>query len=137
MAIDKEGNKTMVTICDRNSDDMFFLSRDGDIEITSYGYPKLEDGSLYYYADQVWLGGREIPDNFGRNQTDILFIRLCHIVSLYLLGQEDTFKLLSCKKVGDQYVARLELTGMTLEYELEFMVELIEKMCSAGGNNHD
>ena len=115
----------MVTICGRNSDEMFFLTRDGDIEITSYGYPKLEDGSLYYYADQVWLGGGQIPDNFGRNQIDIQFIRLCHILSICL--QEETFKSLSCKKVGEKYIARLELTDETLEMALAEMVALFEK----------
>ena len=138
MTIDKERNNIMKTIGGWNSENMFFLTRDGDIEITTFGYPKCENGGLYhYYRQGIDVQNLNELDEFGRNRIDRQFIRLCGFVFGYLMNNENTFQSLSCKKVGDQFVARLELTGMTLEYELEFMVELIEKMCSAGGNNHD
>ena len=124
----------MVTICGRNSDEMFFLTRDGDIEIIQVGYPKYVHGGLYHYARQsIEADSKEEFDAFGRNYTDRLFIRLCDAVFGYVMGKEDTFKSLSCRKDGERYIARLELTGMTLEYELGFMVDLVTKLSQTKG----
>ena len=126
----------MRTIFGWNADNMFFLTRDGDIEITTVGFPKSaepEPGTLYHYANQCLLDrkldDKDANDEFGRNYTDKMFIRLCETVFVYLTGKEDTFRSLTCRKDGEKYIARLQVTGMTLEYELEFMVELVEKMC--------
>ena len=131
----------MTTICGRNSDDMFCLTRDGDIEITSTGYPgskghAYHKGSLYYYARQgIEADSKEELDAFGRNITDRLFIRLCECVFGFVMGKEDTFKSLSCRKSDNgKYIARLEMVGMTFEYDLGFMVELIEKFLKTEGN---
>lgn len=116
-----------------DKDNVFFLTREGRVEIISYGYPKLEDGSLYYYADQVWLGGDQIPDKFGRNQIDSLFIRLCYRLSIYLLGKEDTFKSLRCEKIAangtddEYYRVWLELTNETQSLSLAGMIEYLEQ----------
>ena len=122
----------MVVICGRNSDDMFFLTRDGDVEITSYDYPERKKGGLYHYAWQgIETNSQEELDAFGRNYTDRLFIRLCDTVFGMVMGKEDTFKSLSCKKVGDQYVVRLELSDETLELELTEMIAVLEQRCRA------
>jgi hypothetical protein len=110
-----------------NKDNVLFLTKEAHVEITTYGYPKLEDGSLYYYADQVWLGGDLTPDRFGRNQIDAQFIRLCYKLSLYFLGKEDTFKRLTCTKeqpVGDRYIVRLQTSDEDLRMELSEMYAL-------------
>jgi len=106
-----------------DKDKFFFLTRDGDIEVTEYD-------KLFYFGNQCLAGSRvtEQIDEFGRNYTDKLFIRLCLIAHIYLVGKEDTFKSLSCRKDGERYIARLELVGMTLEYELGFMVDLVERL---------
>jgi hypothetical protein len=131
----------MTTICGRNKDGLFFLTRDGDIEITSVGFPDQGQKGLAHYEQQyVCAYSKEEFDEFGLNHTDRLFIRHCAAVfDIVKWVDEDegkyTFKSLSCKKIsdwqGERYIARLELSGMTLEYELGFMVELIEKMYSA------
>ena len=133
------GNKTfefnvtiMVVICGRNSDDMFFLTRDGGIEINHVGFPNRGQGGLYYYAWQgVCADSKEEFDDFGRNYIDRLFIRFCEAVFGIVMGKEETFKSLSCKKVEDRYIARLELSGEILESELTEMVTLLERRCRA------
>ena len=128
MAIDKERNNIMKTILGWNSENMFFLTRDGDIEITSFGYPKYEKNGLYHYSRQgMYAESEEELDVFGRNYTERQFIRLCCFVFGYLMDKEKMFQSLSCKKVGDQYIARLELSNETLEMELSEMVVLLEK----------
>jgi hypothetical protein len=113
-----------------NKDNVFFLTKEGHVEVTAYGHPKLEDGSLYWFADQSWHGNSGVPDGFGRNQIDIWFVQLCNTLFGYLMCKEETFRLLSCKKDNDRYIARLELTDETLEMELGEMVELLEKRVS-------
>jgi hypothetical protein len=116
-----------------NKDNMFFLTRDGDIEITEYD-------KLFYYGNQCLADGsrvKEEPDVFGRNYTDKLFIQLCIIVHIHLVYAPNTFQSLSCKKVGERYEVRLELLGdqftgdETLEMELSEMVALFEERCRA------
>jgi hypothetical protein len=45
--------------------------------------------------------------------------------------KEETFRLLSCKKDNDRYIARLELTDETLEMELGEMVAFLEERLRA------
>ena len=112
---------------------MFFLTRDGDITITEVGYPKDIAGSLFHYANQ-WL--YEYPltgetDKFGRNATDVMFIRLCG-----LLLHSERFKSLSVKKNEDgKYIALLTTTVCVngremlseLEGELENIITVLEE----------
>ena len=113
-------------------DGLFFLTRDGDVEIRhSAGNKTVDEPALFHYANQ-WLAERPLTkdiDEFGRNYTDKLFIRLCIVVLNYvnvILPYPHTFVALSCKKVGEQYVAKLELSNETLEMELAEMVALLE-----------
>ena len=119
----------MVTICDRNSDEMFFLTRDGDIEITSFGFPdRGQKGIAHYEQQYIHAYSKEELDVYGRNYTDRLFIRFCAVVFDIVLREEITkFRLLSCKKDGDRYIARLELTDEILEMELGEMVTELEQ----------
>ena len=125
----------MVTICGRNSDEMFFLTRHGDIEITEVGYPKYVKGGLYHYARQsIQADSKEELDAFGRNHTDRSFIRLCDAVFGMVMGKEDTFKSLSCKKEENAYVeegylyhVRVGIGNEVLDGELSVMVELYEE----------
>jgi len=119
----------MVTICGRNSDDMFFLTRDGDVEVTFVEFLHCGRGGLYWYARQYILSNsKEEFDEFGRNYTDRLFIRFCAAVfDIVGWDENSSFKLLSCKKNGNQFIARLELTEVTLEMELSEMVTYLEK----------
>ena len=123
----------MKTILGWNKDNMFFLTRDGDIEITQYGYPKYEVGGVYHYSRQGVLAETEEElDEFGRNCTDRQFIRLCGFVFGLLMNKENTFQSLSCKKIDDQYIARLELTDETLEMELSEMIPFLAQRFKHG-----
>jgi len=134
----------MTVICGRNSDEMFYLTRDGDVEVTCVGFIHREKsdlfhcvkGGLYWYAWQAICEQRGISDyteeefdEFGRNYTDRLFIRFCASVFDQVEWDDNNtnFKSLSCKKKGEQYIARLELTDETLEMELSEMVALLEQ----------
>jgi len=108
-------------------DNVFFLTRSGNVEITSYGFPKLEDGSLYYYSCQSWYGGRSIPDEFGRNKIDRLFAQLCDVLFVHFMCQEHLFQSLTCKKKGEQYIVYLRSTDESLEMELAEMIALLEQ----------
>ena len=109
-----------------NADNMFFLTRDGDIKIVhseTDPVTTIDEPALFHYANQCCFERpfpKESVDVFGRNYTDKLFIRLCEIV--YCLAPYLGFKSLTCKKVDDQYVVRLELRDETLEMELGEMV---------------
>ena len=125
----------MVEICGRNSDEMFYLSRDGDIEITFLGFINAHltrNGlyGLYWYARQsICASSKEELDEFGRNHTDRTFILLCDAV-FNIAGCDDkntSFKSLSCKKQGEQYIARLELTDETLEMEMSEMIPVLHR----------
>ena len=126
----------MKTIGGLNSENMFFLTRDGDIEITTVGFPKRENGGLYDYARQVIdVRSQEEFDVFGRNLIDRQFIRLCLLVFGYLANKENAFHSLSCKKVDDVYAVVLtlnvEINGRKMlqetEAELSNMVLLVEE----------
>jgi hypothetical protein len=112
-----------------NKDNMFFLTRACAIEIP-HSDDEWEHG-LFHYANQCSLPGGHLVadlDEFGRNQIDKLFIRLCLIVHIYVMGNDDVkFKRLSCKKIGARYVTRLEFSNETLEMELPEMVALLEQ----------
>ena len=112
-----------------NPDNMFFLTRDGDIEIF-HSDDEWEWG-LFHYVNQVITDEsfKEKSDHFGRNYTDNLFIRFCFAVHMYWVQNKEmfSFQSLSCKKVGDQYIARLVLSNETLEMELSEMVVLLEE----------
>lgn len=101
-----------------NKDNVFFLTKSEYVEIASIN-------EVFNYSNQCLLPCEEELDGFSRNRTDRLFIRLCNRVDLFCT--EDTFKSLSCKKDGDRYIARLELSDKTLELELTEMVELLEQ----------
>jgi len=92
----------MAVICSRNSDEMFFLTRDGDIEVSFVGFVPCNKGGLYWYARQsVCADSKDEFDEFGRNYTDRLFIRFCDLV-FDIVEWEDrssVFKRLSCKKL--------------------------------------
>jgi len=128
----------MTTLCGRNSDDMFFLTKTYTVEITTIGYPG-NDGypysneSLCHYAWQgIKADSTEELDMFGRNRTDRLFIQMCELVFGLVMGNEDTFKSLSCKKENDHYTAKLELTSETIEMELTEMVKELQHRAAAG-----
>jgi hypothetical protein len=109
---------------------MFFLTRDGDIEIL-HSDDEWEWG-LFNYANQCLYEHNCITeelDVFGRNFTDKLFRRLCTLSHIIWVGCKKvvSFQSLSCKKVNDQYIARLELSNETLEMELSEMVALLEQ----------
>ena len=118
-----------------NKNNMFFLTRDGDIEILHSDDES--EWELFHFANQYLIKTcfEEGLDGFGRNYTDKLFIRLCFAIYFYvILTKRESvirFQSLSCKKVGDQYIARLELTNETLEMELSEMVALLEERCRA------
>jgi hypothetical protein len=109
-----------------NKDNIFFLTREEYVEVTAYGHPKLEDGSLYYYSCQIWYGYDGISDEFGRNEIDRQFVLLCNNLFVYFSGQEE-FKSLSCKKIGERYVVRLESSKETLEMGLSEMIDLFDE----------
>ena len=119
----------MRTIGGWNSENMFFLTRDGDIEITTVGFPDQGQKGLAHYEQQyIRAYSKDEFDEFGRNYTDRLFIRFCAVVFDFVdWGENTTFQSLSCKKVNDQYIARLELSNETLEMELSEMVALLEQ----------
>ena len=101
----------------------FSITTEGFVDITSYGFPKREDGSLYYYENQSWLGDHN-------NQIDFQFLQLCNMLFVYFSGQEDVFKRLTCTKeqpVGDRYIVRLQTGNEDLRMELSEMVVLFEQ----------
>ena len=109
---------------------MFYLTRDGDVEVTFVGFPNMDMvGGLYHYAWQsICAYTTEEFDEFGRNRIDRLFIQFCQAVFNLVDWEENgSFKKLSCKKVGDQYMARLELVDETLQMELSEIVQVLEK----------
>jgi hypothetical protein len=119
----------MVVICGRNSDDMFFLTRDGDIEITYT--------DVFHYANQCLYEQciTEELDKFGRNYVDKLFIWLCNLVHLLPTVADVDVERLSCKKDGDRYIVRLQLSNETLELELSEMVALLERKYNCVSKN--
>ena len=113
-----------------NAENMFFLTRDGDITITEVGFPKRAEGSLFYYANQCLY---EYPltsetDKFGRNATDVMFIRLCG-----LIPHTERFKSLTCKGVEGIYYARVELDGDIVEGELSHVVDVFTERANGNG----
>jgi len=106
-----------------NPDTMFFLTKEGDIEI----HCSDNDGEweLFHYGNQhCELGVQDEIDRFGRNYTDRQFAWLCTLVHVLY---SEVFRLLSCKKIGDSYTVRLELCNETQEMELSEMVKLLEQ----------
>jgi hypothetical protein len=112
----------------KDTENLFFLTRDGKIEITEYD-------KLFYYANQWLYPCKEELDDFGRNRTDRAFIRLCLLVNLFCA--EDTFKSLVCEWDGERYIVRLRFISLTrqglddetleLELELAAMVAHLEE----------
>lgn len=68
---------------------------------------------------------KETLDKFGRNYLDKMFVQLC--IYIYNPTKKHEFKSLSCKKVGDEYMVRLERGDEILEMELLAMVALFEE----------
>jgi len=124
--------KGMFSLFGWNADNMFFLTRDGDIEITEVGMPPKDLPAikgLFYYGNQVLQNNGTKPndpefDVFGRDRIDRQFIRLCELLTC---GNEDAFESLSCKKVDDKYIARVQFIDETLEAELLDMITLVEE----------
>jgi len=116
----------MRTISGWNADNMFFLTRDGDITILhsdeEESNPTLHEPVLFRYSNQVaWeRPPKDTIDEFGRNYIDKMFIRLCEIV--HVLAAWHAFKSLSCRKIDDVYIARLEWDDEVIEMELCAMV---------------
>ena len=113
----------MVVICGRNSDEMFYLTRDGDIEITCVGHSPYKAGGLYHYARQgILADSTEELDAFGRNRTDRLFIQVCEAVFNFVSWKEgEQFKSLSTRKDGALYLVRVQYDDVDLEMEVEEM----------------
>ena len=113
---------------------LFFLTKVGQVIVTEYGHPKLSDGSLYYYADQYWceklLAGK---DEFGRNETDRLFVTLCNTLFVYLSGKEERFKSLVCKNIEGIYHVCVELMGDIVEGELSHVIVVFEERAKGNG----
>jgi len=111
-----------------NANNMFFLTRDGDIVLTSW------QELTFRYASQ-WLPDdaylHEELDEFGRYYIDKRFIHVCQLVSVYAMD-EDLFKSFSCKKTENGYIVRLEYGDEELEMELFEMSLLLPKRL-----NHD
>ena len=100
---------------------MFFLSKEEQIEITSYE-------ELFNCANQCLIDYDVEVDRFGRNKIDMLFVRLC--MAIHSLCTAEEFKSLSCKKDGDVYRTRVEWTaGGSFEYDLEAVVKIVEHLC--------
>jgi hypothetical protein len=123
----------MVTRFGWNSDNMFFLTRDGDIEILHSDDDWEWD--IFNYANQCLMENRisEKVDVFGRNYIDKLFIRLCLLIHLYWCYVKDhgvAFKLLACNKIDDNYIVRVVFSNETLEMELSEMAVLFEERCT-------
>jgi hypothetical protein len=118
---------THKTIADwiRNPDTLFFLTKDESIEI--FHSDNDWEYELLHYGNQCrGIGKKEETDEFGRNYTDRLFVRLCLLV--YVKSRK-IFRSLSCRKVDERYIARVELSDETLEMELSEMVALFEERC--------
>jgi len=102
-----------------NKDNMFFLTRDNPVEITS-----VED--LSRYANQCLFDVKEEPDEFGRNYIDKMFIGLCMELDAFVTCTHEpdvVFKSLSCEKIGDEYMACVKYDDVILEMELVKMVD--------------
>ena len=120
----------MVVICGRNSDDMFFLTRDSDVEITCVGHSPYKVGGLYHYARQgILADSTEELDAFGRNKTDRLFIQICEAVFNFVSWRDgEMLHSLSCKKEGDKYMARVRYNDVDLEMEVVEMANYFKKL---------
>ena len=114
----------MIENARRDKNRFFFLTRIDEVEISSFR-------EVFNCANQCLLSCDKEVDEFGRNSLDRMFVRLCHAVYILLLAQEKRFKSLSCKKFGEQYVARLELSDEILEMGLADMTALIEQRCKS------
>jgi hypothetical protein len=111
-------------------DNMFFLTRDGNITIRSSGDDN--EWELFHFANQYLVKEcfEEGLDEFGRNYTDKLFIRLCFAAyfRFVLNEQQGTFKSLSCKKARDRkYHVTLQWDDKAVMMTLPEMVEWLEK----------
>jgi hypothetical protein len=115
-----------------NVEKMFFLTRTDGVEISSFE-------EVFNCANQCLLDTRRPDlefDRFGRNYLDRQFVGLCQVIYIYLLCNQDIFQSLSCKKDGNKYIVRLQLSNETLESELTEMVELIAQRCREDRNTN-
>ena len=97
---------------------MFFLTRVEQVEVSS-----MEE--VFNCGNQCLLdpNNKDLEfDRFGRNYLDRQFVLLC--MTIWAWKTILPFKSLFCRKDGERYVARLELSDETLE-----MVESLEKRC--------
>ena len=111
---------------------MFFLTRTDGVEITSFE-------EVFNCGNQALLDPRRPDldfDRFGRNYTDRQFVELCMTIYLLFICEEGQFQHLSCRKVGEQYIVRLELSNETLEMELSEMVALLPQRIKNRGQNN-
>jgi hypothetical protein len=104
---------------------MFFLTKTEQVEITSFE-------ELFNCGNQCPIDHNVEVDRFGRNLIDQSFVHLCDMIYLYLSCKADSFKSLSCKRVGDKYAVCLLLRDETLEMELNEMLAEIVKRNKAG-----
>ena len=108
-----------------NREKMFFLTRTDGVEISSFE-------EVFNCGNQALYDPKRPDlefDRFGRNYLDRQFIALCEVIYYFFLEQKDSFKHLSCKKVGGHYIVRLELNNETLEMELSEMVTAMSQRC--------
>ena len=112
------GKYNLVSPVHLTKDNVFKMTEVVPIEIT-------HPGDLFSIANQGVVEHRSYePDKYGRVFIDKQFCRLCCLVHV---EEVDMFQSLSCKKNGDKYIVRLELTNETLEMELTEMVALLEQ----------
>ena len=104
---------------------MFFLTRTDGVTLSTFD-------EVFNCGNQALYDPKR-PDlefaGFGRNYLDRQFVALCEVLYYMLLEQKDSFVALSCKKVGGQYIVRLELSNETLEMELSEMVAMMSLRC--------
>jgi hypothetical protein len=111
-----------------NVEKMFFLTRTDGVEITSFE-------EVFNCGNQCLLDPKRPDlefDRFGRNYLDRQFVGLCEVIYICFLCNSNMFQSLSCKKDGDKYIVRLQLSNETLELELNEMIELIVQRIHAG-----
>jgi len=122
-----------------NQDNMFFLTRDHTVEITTVGggfgdVPIHQEGCLFHYGNQFMTKSDEIPDKFGRNAIDRMFIALCLQIHIFLIGIIDTvrFHSLTTRKDGDRYMVRVRYDDVDLEMEVVEMFHYFTEKSKEG-----
>ena len=124
----------------------FLLTRDHTLEITTLGGGfdggRIEiQGSLFFYANQVLYNNPiknpdGVPDMFGRNYLDQLFIALCMQLHIFIVSNlpQMIFKSLTTRKEGDRYLVRVQYDDVDMEMEVEEMFHHFTKLLKEQNN---